>query len=350
MELTQQLLNGLTLGLLYALIALGYTLVYGILELINFAHGEIMMFGAFFAYAFMVPLGHGSATGMALLAAVATAVAFYDRLKPTRGWVVAATGAASAATLLGYGGYHLMRLELNFLLSVLLALPYAAVMGAALERIAYRPLRGQNRLIPLISAIGASIFLQNLAQIDPWFFGTRRKTMPLPSWLTGEFFSYGQLSISNLQVVIFVVSIATMAGLYLFIRRTRLGTAIRATAQNRKVASLMGIDTNGVIVLTFMLGSVLAAIAGVLYAAHLGTVSPYMGYIAGIKAFTAAVLGGIGNVPGAMIGGVLLGVLESLGAAYIDPGYKDAIAFGILIVVLLFRPNGIMGASQKEKV
>lgn len=349
-DLVQQVLGGLTLGCLYALIALGYTLVYGILQLINFAHGEIMMFGAFYAWSFLTPQREETAWGLAALGAVSAAIAAFDRLRPRAGRGAAGGAAAGAAFVAGGAARSLALGEVPFLAAVALALPFAALLAVALERLAYRPLRGQDRLIPLISAIGASLFLQNLGQVDPWFFGTRHKPFPTPDWLQAAAFSAGGVRVSNLQLVVFVSSVAMMAGLYRFITRTRLGTAMRATSQDLRVAALMGVDTDGVIALTFALGAVLAAVAGVLYAMYLGTIYPFIGYMAGIKAFTAAVLGGIGNVPGAMLGGLLLGVLESIGAAFIDPGYKDAIAFVVLILVLLFRPRGILGERVAEKV
>ncbi|MEK8022237.1 MAG: branched-chain amino acid ABC transporter permease [Candidatus Hydrogenedentota bacterium] len=350
-EIAQQAANGLTLGLLYALIALGYTLVYGVLQLINFAHGEIMMFGAFYAYAFMEPMSVETASGLAALSALAAGVTAWDRFGSRRGRIAGACATVLAGGLFGGAAYALSRAQLGLVAAVLAALPYSALLAAALERIAYRPLRAENRLIPLISAIGASLFLQNLAQVDPWFFGTIRKSYTqIPPSLHNEAFSALGVRISNLQMLIAFVAVVMLTGLHLFITHSRLGTAIRATAQNRRVAALMGIDTDGVIVLTFALGAVLAAVAGVLYGIYLGSIYPFMGYMAGIKAFTAAVLGGIGSVPGAMVGGLVLGVLESVGAAFIDEGYKDAIAFAILIAVLLFRPSGIMGSSTREKV
>ena len=348
-EIAQQVINGLTLGLLYGLIALGYTLVYGILQLINFAHGEIMMFGAFYTYAFMEPLSSEQAQGLSVLSAISAAVAAYDRLSAKKGKATGA-GAAIAAALLFGGATHLLALgEMPLIPSGIAALVFSATLAIALERVAYRPLRGQDRLIPLISAIGASLFLQNLAQIHPWFFGTIRKSYDVPEWLLDSAIQFSDVRVSNLQVVILVVAVTMMSGLYIFITKTRMGTAMRATAQNRKVASLMGVDTDGVIVLTFALGAILACVGGVLYGIYLGSIYPFMGYMAGIKAFTAAVLGGIGSVPGAMIGGLLLGLLESLGAIEY-PEYKDAIAFTILIVVLLVRPSGIMGEKTTEKV
>lgn len=349
-ELLQQAINGLTLGLLYALIALGYTLVYGVLRLINFAHGEIMMFGAFYAYAFMEPLSHEQGLGLGLLGGLAAAVSIYDRAVARRGRAVGSMAAFAAAAIFGGAGYGLTRGTLPLFAAFGAAIPFAAVLAMALERLAYRPLRGQDRLIPLISAIGASLFLQNLAQVDPWFFGTLRKSFEVPDWLrTAAFTSGSGVRVSNLQVVILVAAVVMMAGLYFFISFTRMGTAMRATSQNRRVAALMGIDTDGVIALTFAVGAILAAGGGVLYAIYLGTIYPYIGYMAGIKAFTAAVLGGIGSVPGAMVGGVLLGVIESLGAIE-HPEYKDAIAFFVLIAVLLMKPSGILGRSSEEKV
>lgn len=346
-SLLEILKNGLTLGLLYALIAIGYTLVYGILELINFAHGEVMMFGAFYALALSAGVDTGTALGTAILAGATVGVAVFDRLEgrsgrwPARGAGVGA-GILSACVVRAAAG-----MPLPLPAAILLALPLSAAMGISLERICYRPLRGAGRLAPLISAIGASLCLQNLAQLDPDSFR-------LPG--LGSFGFFGTIRLSyatrpeNLDPLIWATAIGCMLALTFFIRRTRMGTAMRAVAQNPRVASLLGVDTNGVIALTFAIGSILAAVAGILYGMYLGSLSPYMGYMAGIKAFSAAVLGGIGNIPGAMLGGILIGLLESLSAAYIHPGYKDAVAFVVLIGVLLVRPSGLLGSRVPEKV
>ena len=296
----QQLINGLTLGAVYALIALGYTMVYGILELINFAHGEIYMIGAYLAVLF---------TGI--------------------------------FTAWGWTANHLLiTMGLVFALSAV----YCAAYGVTLERIAYRPLRASHRLAPLISAIGMSIFLQNYVMLAQ---GSADKVFP--HLFTNVKISIGTANLSLLQLMILSVSVLLMVVLHLFVRKTRLGRAMRATAQDRTMASLCGIPIDQVIAVTFLIGSALAAAAGVMVAMYYGLVNFYIGYVAGIKAFTAAVLGGIGNIPGAMLGGVLLGLVESLGSAYLSSEYKDGFAFLILILVLIFRPTGLLGEKVPER-
>jgi branched-chain amino acid transport system permease protein len=296
--LLQQLLNGLTLGAIYALIALGYTLVYGILEFINFAHGEIYMLGAYFA---IIALGLLTQWGL-------------------NSWTIAP------------------------LLVILFSMAFCAAYGATVERLAYQPLRQAPRLSPLISALGVSIFLQNLVMLtqgarDQVF---RKELLFSASFLSGGIsLPGGQLS--NIQLVIIAVSLLLMIGLTLFIKKTRWGRAMRAVAQDPRMAKLCGIDIDSIIRLTFILGSCLAAAAGVLVALYYGLVNFYIGYVAGLKAFIAAVVGGIGSVPGAMLGGMLLGMAESFGAGYLSCEYKDVYAFVILIAVLLIRPQGIMG-------
>jgi branched-chain amino acid transport system permease protein len=298
--LIQQLINGLTLGAVYALVALGYTMVYGILELINFAHGEIYMIGAYLAIIFTGLLTHW-------------------------GWTEGNLFAA---------------LVLVFLLSAL----YCSAYGVTLERIAYRPLRSAHRLSPLISAIGMSIFLQNYVMLTQ---GSADKVFPhlLPTLSL----SIGGATLSLLQLAIVLVSFCLMILLHLFVRKSRIGRAMRATAQDRTMASLCGVPIDQVIAATFLIGSALAAAAGVMVAMYYGLVNFSIGYIAGIKAFTAAVLGGIGNIPGAMLGGILLGLVESLGSAYLSSEYKDAFAFLILILVLIFRPTGLLGEKVPDR-
>ena len=297
----QQLINGLTLGSVYALIALGYTMVYGILQIINFAHGEIYMIGAYMA---IIVLGILTAAGL-------TAV----------------------------------NLPLSILLVFIISGLFCGIYGLTLERVAYRPLRHAHRLSPLISAIGMSIFLQNYVMLTQ---GTVDKVFPhiIPSTgmeITGA-------SISYLQIFILAASFILMTALHLFIKKTRLGKAMRATSQDSRMASLVGINVDSVIAVTFVIGSILAAAAGVMVAMYYGSVNFFIGYTAGIKAFTAAVLGGIGNIPGAMLGGLLLGLVEGLGASYISSEYKDVFAFLILILVLIFRPTGLLGERVGEKV
>ncbi len=301
----QQLINGLTLGSIYALVALGYTMVYGILGLINFAHGEVVMIGAL-----------SSLTIIRLLA---------DS---------------------GLPGPVVVLIGLVFAVVVCMAL------GFTIERVAYRPLRNAPRLAPLITAIGVSIVLQQLAML---IWG--RSYHSVPELLPADRHEIFGASYTEIQVIIVVVAAVTMAGLMLLVSRTRLGRAMRATAENPAIAGLMGVDANRIISLTFIIGSGLAALAGVLISANYGIAHYNMGFILGLKAFTAAVLGGIGNLAGAMVGGVLLGVIEALGAGYIGDlsggifgsAYQDVFAFFVLITVLVFRPSGLMGEKVSER-
>jgi branched-chain amino acid transport system permease protein len=303
--LLQQLLNGLILGSLYALVALGYTMVYGILELINFAHGEIVMLGA------MV-----SVTVLGVLAGLGVPVA------------------------------------LALPLSLAAAVAVCMTTGVLVERIAYRPLRNAPRLAPLITAIGVSIVLQNLAMIV-W----GRQYLSFPPILEVQVYEWHGVTVTNIQLIIVAVAAVTMGALLLLVNRTRLGRAMRATAQNREVAGLMGVDSNRVIAATFAVGSALAAVAGLLIAAYYGIAHYNMGFTLGLKAFSAAVLGGIGNIPGALLGGLLLGIIESLGAGYIGDltggflgsHYQDIFAFFILILVLVFRPSGLLGERVADR-
>jgi len=299
--LFQQVVNGLALGAVYALIALGYTMVYGILELINFAHGEIYMIGAYL--------------GILLLAFL---------------------------TAVGFTQHHLI---LSLILVFLGSGFYCAAYGLTLERVAYRPLRHANRLSPLISAIGMSIFLQNYVMLAQ---GSADKVFP--HILNSEPINAWGVPVSPLQIFIILTSVLLMIGLQFFVRRSRLGKAMRATAQDKRMAGLVGIDINRVIAITFIIGSILASAAGVMVAMYYGLVNFFIGYVAGIKAFTAAVLGGIGNIPGAMVGGFILGLVESLGASYISSEYKDVFSFLILIGVLILRPGGLLGEKETEKV
>ena len=303
--LLQQILNGLVLGSVYALIALGYTMVYGILQLINFAHGEVLMMGAMVA-AWMVPKLLAAGVPAPLVLAIAVAA----------------------------------------------AIPVCVVLSVAIERVAYRPLRNAPRLAPLITAIGMSIVLQTVAMMiwkpNPIVFPDLLPTEPVPI--------FGAI-LAPKQILILVVAATMMAGLLLLVHRTRLGRAMRATAENPRIASLMGVDANGVIAATFAVGAALAAVAGVLVALNYNIAHFAMGFIPGLKAFTAAVLGGIGNIAGAMLGGLLLGIIESLGAGYIGDltggflgsHYQDIFAFAVLILVLLFRPSGIMGERVADR-
>ena len=300
---SDQLINGLTLGSVYGLIAIGYTMVYGIIGMINFAHGEIFMIGAFNALIFY-------------LLAVSLGIT----------WVPFALA-----------------------LVLLLAMIFTASYGWAVERLAYRPLRGSFRLAPLISAIGMSIALQNYVQIMQ---GARTKTLqPIVStqqlkWDLGGFL----LSISPMQLLIIVTTVILMALFTVIIAKTSLGRAQRACEQDLVMASLVGIDVNKTISLTFVLGGMLAAVAGMMVLLNYGVIDFYIGFVAGIKAFTAAVLGGIGSLPGAMLGGLLIGLIETFWAGYVSSEYKDVAAFLILILVLIFRPSGLLGKPEIEKV
>jgi branched-chain amino acid transport system permease protein len=313
------IIAGLILGSVYALIAIGYTLVYGILRMINFAHGDIMMIGAFGGF-----------------------------------FIFEALKAIPAPTL---ANPKFTFADANPIITVLLAFivgaSIAALSGFFLERIAYRPLRGAPRLVPLISAIGASIFLENAAQL---LFGAQRRDYANPVILTrGEGWN---IPIGGTTVILpytgvltVVLSIILMLGLYLLVMRTRLGRSMRAVAENKQVAALMGIDVDGIISRTFIISGTLAGAAGVMWGIHLGLVYHFVGFIPGIKAFTAAVLGGIGSVPGAMLGGLFLGLVESLGPAILGISFqlKDVIAFAILVLVLIFRPTGIVGEVLTEE-
>ncbi|WP_419783873.1 branched-chain amino acid ABC transporter permease [Maridesulfovibrio sp.] len=291
--------SGLTRGSIYALIALGYTMVYGIIELINFAHGEIYMIGAFVG---LVVAGILSSFGF-----------------PAASIVILATIAAVI---------------------------YAASYGYTIEKIAYRPLRGAPRLSPLISAIGMSIFLQNYVMLSQ-----TSDFLSFPSLIPEfGFLKNYESMVGSTDFLIIVVAAGVMVGLNLFIKFTRLGKAMRATAQNRKMAMLVGINVDQVISATFVIGSALAAIGGVLIASHIGQINFFIGFIAGIKAFTAAVLGGIGSVPGAMLGGLILGWTESFCTGYVSSDYEDVFAFALLVLILIFRPSGLLGKAPIQKV
>ncbi len=322
----QQLVNGLTAGSVYAVVALGYTMVYGIIQLINFAHGEVVMIGAMVAFAVINAL---APAGLPPLVVV----------------------------LLGAG----------------CAIPVCMLVGYSMERLAYRPLRHAPRLAPLITAIGVSIVLQHLAMLV-W----SRNVLAFPQIIKMKSFVFFGATITNVQITIIAVCVAMMAALALLVYRTRLGTAMRATAQNPHVAGLMGVDINRVIAATFMIGAALGAVAGVLFGTYYGVAQYTMGSILGLKAFSAAVLGGIGNIPGAMLGGVLLGLVEALGAGYIGDltdlcaydslagmlaaqceggghfilfgsNYQDVFAFLVLILVLVLRPSGLLGEQVGDR-
>ncbi len=294
-EFLQQLLNGLSLGAIYALIALGYTMVYGVLRFINFAHSDVFMVGAFIGY-------------------------FAGRIVPE-------------GTL--WGG----------LVVLLAAMAGCAVLGMLIERLAYRPLRGAPTLNVLITAIGVSLLLEYSGQV---FFGAAPRTFP--AILPSANFTLGGLVLSSNQLVVIIVAVLLMIGLELIVHRTKIGMAMRAVSLNPRAAQLVGVNNDIVISFTFGLGSALAAAGGVLYALNYPSIDPLMGVMPGLKAFVAAILGGIGNIPGAALGGLLLGVVETFVNGSQWSTYKDAIAFAILIVILLFRPAGLLGRATVEKV
>ena len=303
---TQQLINGVTLGSIYGLIAIGYTMVYGIIGMINFAHGDIFMVGAFIGLIAIVVLGISAATGLF--------------------WLV-----------------------LALILVIAIAMAITAVWGWTVERIAYRPLRGSFRLAPLITAIGMSITLQNFVQN-----AQGAKVKPVQPIVTGGYtimegngFS---VQLSNMQILIIIVTLALMVGFTLLISKTSLGRAQRACEQDAKMASLLGIDVDRTISLTFVMGAALAAVAGVMFVLYYGVIDFYIGFLAGVKAFTAAVLGGIGSLPGAMLGGLLIGLIETFWSAYFSVEYKDVAAFSILAITLIFLPSGLLGRPEVEKV
>jgi branched-chain amino acid transport system permease protein len=303
----QQLINGLALGSIYGLIAIGYTMVYGIIGMINFAHGDIFMVGAFMALIGLILVGVTAATPVLLLF------------------------AALLVVLVG-------------------AMAFTAVWGWTVERIAYRPLRGSFRLAPLITAIGMSIVLQNFVQIVQ-----SARVKPLPPIVTGgiplmESAGGFTVQISSIQILIIVTTVALMTVFSLMISRTSLGRAQRACEQDARMAALLGVNVDRTISLTFVFGAGLAAVAGMMFLLYYGVIDFYIGFNAGIKAFTAAVLGGIGSLPGAMLGGLLIGLIEVFWSAYFSVEYKDVAAFSILVITLIFLPSGLLGRPEVEKV
>ena len=305
--LIQQIINGLVLGSMYALVALGYTMVYGIINLINFAHGEVLMVGALTSW---------SIIGL-----------MKESMPGTPGWLI-------------------------LLVAMLIACVVAAVLNFVIEKVAYRPLRNSPKLAPLITAIGMSILLQTLAMIV-W----KPNYKPYPNLLPSAPFNVGGAVITTTQILILALTAVSLAILMYVVNRTRLGRAMRATAENPRVAALMGVKPDLVISATFIIGAILAAIAGVMWAANYGTVQHTMGFLPGLKAFTAAVFGGIGNLAGAVVGGILLGLIESIGAGYIGAltggvlgsHYSDIFAFIVLIVVLTLRPSGLLGERVADR-
>ncbi|MBB4301750.1 branched-chain amino acid transport system permease protein [Rhodobium orientis] len=306
----QQLINGLTLGSIYGLIAIGYTMVYGIIGMINFAHGDIFMVGAFIALIAITALGFVASTGIGLI---------------------------------------ILALMLVLVISML----FAAVYGWTVERLAYRPLRGSFRLAPLITAIGMSIALQNYVQIAQ---GARVK--PLQPIITGGYTITETMTenglfavqLSNIQILIIVTTVILMTLFSLLIAKTSLGRSQRACEQDRKMAALLGVNVDRTISLTFVVGAALAAVAGLMFLLYYGVIDFYIGFVAGVKAFTAAVLGGIGSLPGAMLGGLLIGLIETFWSGYFTVEYKDVAAFSILAIVLIFMPSGLLGKPEVEKV
>lgn len=300
----QQLINGLTLGSIYGLIAIGYTMVYGIIGMINFAHGEIFMIGAF----------------------------------------------VSVIAFLVLGLFDVSFVPLALLVVLLAAMVFTAAWGWTVERVAYRPLRGSFRLAPLISAIGMSIALQNFVQISQ---GARVK--PIQPVIQGGVTLYTgadgfTVVMSTLQIFIIILTVVLMAVFTWIITRTSLGRQQRACEQDRTMAALVGVNVDRTISLTFVMGAVLAAVAGLMVTLQYGVIDFYIGFLAGMKAFTAAVLGGIGSLPGAMLGGILIGLIEAFWSAYFTIEYKDVAVFGVLVLVLIFRPTGLLGRPEVEKV
>lgn len=299
-EFLQQLINGLAVGGIYALVALGYTMVYGVLKLINFAHGDLFTIGAYLGLTLLVS---GGLSG-------------------------------SLAPVLAVG------------LVVVIVFGLVALLGVALERVAYRPLRKANRLAAVVSALGASIVLQNAVML---IYGARVYVYPenlIPSLV----FNIFGLNVPVMRIIVIVSSLVLMLALYAFINRTRMGTAIRAVAIDQGAARLMGINVDRVISLVFLIGAGLGGVAGVMVGVYYGQIDFMMGWSYGLKAFTAAILGGIGNIPGAMLGGLLLGVIEALGASYLAMAWKDAIAFFVLILILIIRPTGLLGERVADKL
>jgi branched-chain amino acid transport system permease protein len=289
----QQLINGLQLGFVYALIALGYTMVYGIVRLINFAHGDVFMIGAYLGF------------------------------------------------------FAMANWHLPFPVAIVVAMVGCGLLGVLIERVAYKPLRNAPRISALITAMGVSLFIQNFTNLN-FVFGPAPRPFPRP--FPVHTFDLGGVAITNIQIIVFGVSILLMVALTLFVNNTRTGRAMRAVSQDMDTARLMGINVNTMISITFGIGSALAGAGGVLYGIAYPQIQPMMGVMPGLKAFVAAVLGGIGIIPGAMLGAVIMGVVETFTSAYISSTLRDAVAFGILILVLLVRPAGLLGKKQRDKV
>lgn len=295
MEFGQQMFNGLALGSVYALIALGYTMVYGIVKLINFAHGDVLMLGSFGGF-----------------------------------FVLSALGVTPVTMMVAF----------------IISMAACAMIGITIERTCYKPLRSAPRINVLITAIGVSFTLENGARVIPWM-GPNPKQYPVLKYQNHNFFG---INVNDVQILVIVVSIILMVILFNIVNFTKIGKAMRAASYDRNAALLMGIDVNKVISFTFAIGASLAAAAGILFSTAYPQVEPYMGMMPGLKAFVAAVLGGIGSIPGAMLGGVILGVAETLTKGFISSQLADAVAFGILIIILVIKPSGILGKNTREKV
>lgn len=301
MQFLQQMINGITIGSFYALVALGYTMVYGVLKMINFAHGDMFMWGAY----------------------------------------VGLTVTTALVALIGYGTSWAL---IPTLVAVMVAI---AGIGVLVERVAYRPLRSAGRLAPVISALGVAFILESLARN---VYGASWKTYPPGLVPSGRVALVGNVRISVMQVLVLLVSFLLMAALYLFVYRTRIGTAMRAVAQDHEVSRLMGIDVDGIITTVFLIGPGLGGMAGLIVGTYYGSFDFTLGWGFGLRAFIAAILGGIGNIPGAMLGGMILGIVETLAAGYVSPQWKDVIAYVILIFILIFRPTGLLGERVAEKL
>jgi branched-chain amino acid transport system permease protein len=301
MQFLQQMINGITIGAFYSLVALGYTMVYGVLKLINFAHGDLFMWGAYLGL---------------------TALNFVLGLfVQTTAWAIVP--------------------------AVIIVMTTVALAGAVVERVAYRPLRSAGRLAPVISALGVAFILESLARN---VYGASWKTYPAGITPTGGITVAGGVRIGVMQIIVLAVSFLLMGALYLFIQRTRIGTAMRAVSLDHDTSRLMGIDVNRIITVVFLIGPGLGGVAGMIVALYYGSFDFTLGWVFGLKAFIAAILGGIGNIPGAMLGGMLLGIIETLGSGYLSPQWKDVIAYVILILILIFRPTGLLGERVAEKV
>ncbi|MCS7178619.1 MAG: branched-chain amino acid ABC transporter permease [Anaerolineae bacterium] len=300
-QLLQQLINGITIGSFYALVALGYTMVYGVLKMINFAHGGLFMWGAY----------------------------------------IGLSGLSFLIARLGHGGPVIMAPVAVIVMMTI------ALFGVLIERVAYRPLRSAGRLAPVISALGAAFILESLARN---LYGASWKTYPPGLVPTGRIVLLENVRISGMQVLVLAVSFLLMAALYLFVYRTRIGTAMRAVSLDHEVSRLMGIDVDRIIATVFLIGPGLGGLAGMIVGLYYGSFDFTLGWVFGLKAFISAILGGIGNIPGAMLGGMILGIIETLGAGYVSPQWKDVIAYVILILILIFRPTGLLGERVAEKL